>query len=488
MDKKKLIFLVIFLITFFNNLFSQIPLDSISYEYFEGDRIQWINFLRSEIIKKNTTWDKVKLAQNYSYINREDSAVKYFDIALQEFSQRQDTAAMRAILPELISNINSQNIADFDAEVYVNKLKSLSQNLPKYHRSKVFLKKKEALDSIIHHNLSAAIIILWDLKNNFQPTDSIPMYSAMLLNIAFCKQRIQQSDSAEFYYRLALNFIKKNKDYDNLYHGYLNFGNLKLSNSEFDQALLYLDSASRNMPSKWKLKSYRILYSNFNEVHKALGNTAQALVYLEAANKITEITNEIEQNRIIAEIETKQKVKQTQAKINLYEKFIQTYRRHKWYYISGLILTFFLSLYSFIRWKKEDRRRKRIEIQKLQVESEKEQIQKAYETTKAEVSTLKKLVEKEHIMLKNKSKVMLEDLMYIQSDGHYLNLFTINKKEFVRGKMTELLAELPPNFVKCHRSYIVNKNFIHYYKNNSLTLTNGAEIPVSRQFNKDFEG
>lgn len=511
----KLILLVICFIASCSNIFSQIPLDSITYTYFEGSRIQKINLLRSEVINKNNSWNKVKLAQNYSYINREDSAVKYFDMALEEFSLRQDTVAMRAILPELISNINSQNIADFDAEVYVNRLKSLSQNLPKYHRAKVFLKKKQALDSILNNNLSEAVKILWDLKNNFQPTDSISMYSAMLLNIAFCKQRTQQTDSADFYYRKALHFVKKYNDYDNLFHAYLNFGNLKSSNSEFKQALLYLDSAGLHMPHKWKLKSYRILYSNYNEVYKALGNTVKALAYLEAANKITEITNEIEQNRIIAEIETKHQVKQTQAKLNVYEKFIENYRRYKWYYILGLVVTFFLSLYSFVRWKQEDRKRKmvelqkrnievekqKVEVEKQQVEVEKERAQMAHQhavtekkrieaehiISKEEISTLKKLVEKEHITLKNKSKVHLENLMYIQSDGHYLHLVTSKNKEFIRGKMSEILQELPPNFKQCHRSFIVNKNFIHYYKNHLLFLTDGSEIPVSRKFKPNFE-
>jgi len=50
--------------------------------------------------------------------------------------------------------------------------------------------------------------------------------------------------------------------------------------------------------------------------------------------------------------------------------------------------------------------------------------------------------------------------MYVKSDGHYLNLFTTNKKEFVRGKISEIEAQLPPNFIKCHRSYVVNQNFI----------------------------
>lgn len=502
----KLAFFIINL-TLFN---AQIPLDSISYEYFERDRIQLVNSLYKEIRKDANPWIKVQLAENYSHVNKEDSAVKYYDIALEQFESKNDSNAMRMILPELISCINSQNIARFTAKEYRNMLKELSHNLPIYNRYSVFLKKMNASDSIESDNFQEAIKILWNLKNNFNPEDSLTMYSAILSNIAICKQRIpiKEWDSAFFYYNQANLIDKKIPENNNVFYNYLNLSILFRRQEQNNKALLYLDSAEMNPPHKWKLKSYRILYKNYNKTHKALGNSQKALAYLEAANKITDITNEIEQNRIIAEIETKHAVKQTQAKLNLYEKFIHNYRRYKIYYIIGLIVTFLLSLYSFVRWKQEDVRRKKIEIQKQQVEqekqrmekekqfaeeqkqraeSEKQKIQQEHQFSLQEISDLKKLVEKEHIVLRNKSKVHLEDLLYIQSDGHYLQLFTQKGKEFVRGKLSEMLQQLPPNFAQCHRSYIVNKNYIHYTKGNSIFLKNETEIPVSRKYKPDFE-
>ena len=77
----------------------------------------------------------------------------------------------------------------------------------------------------------------------------------------------------------------------------------------------------------------------------------------------------------------------------------------------------------------------------------------------------------------------LAELMYIKSEDHYLNFVPHEgKNQFLRGKISEILEELPPNFVKCHRSYIVNKNYIKSNTYKSITLQTGEEIPVSRSF------
>ncbi len=53
-----------------------------------------------------------------------------------------------------------------------------------------------------------------------------------------------------------------------------------------------------------------------------------------------------------------------------------------------------------------------------------------------------------------------------------------------RNHLKNVSAQLPPNFVKVHRSYIVNKNYIKVINSNSLLLQSNVEIPVSRTFKK----
>ncbi|QCX01641.1 LytTR family transcriptional regulator [Aggregatimonas sangjinii] len=113
------------------------------------------------------------------------------------------------------------------------------------------------------------------------------------------------------------------------------------------------------------------------------------------------------------------------------------------------------------------------------------------ETEKSEtlqkLDELKNIVIKNHIILKDKTKVYISDLMYIKSDDHYLNVYTSDdKNHFVRGKLSTIREELPPNFIQCHRSYIVNSNFIKRINNDTITLVDKTQVPLSRSFKNKF--
>lgn len=122
----------------------------------------------------------------------------------------------------------------------------------------------------------------------------------------------------------------------------------------------------------------------------------------------------------------------------------------------------------------------------LIVEKEK-QLQKEKKQTLNELHRLKDVVTKEFITLQDKSKVYIEELIYIQSDDHYLKVHLDGKKDnYVRGNLAQLLKELPPNFKRTHRSYIVNSNFIHQINTKQITLLDGTEIPLSRTYRQQF--
>lgn len=55
----------------------------------------------------------------------------------------------------------------------------------------------------------------------------------------------------------------------------------------------------------------------------------------------------------------------------------------------------------------------------------------------------------------------LNQLLYIKAQGHYLLYQTTNGTLTSRQySMKQLLLKLPSNFIRCHKSYVVNKNFI----------------------------
>jgi hypothetical protein len=89
-----------------------------------------------------------------------------------------------------------------------------------------------------------------------------------------------------------------------------------------------------------------------------------------------------------------------------------------------------------------------------------------------------------------------DSLVYITSQGNYASFFlkkddTI-KEKILRITLTKITEELKdhPNIIRCHKSYIVNSNFINDISGNArgyLLKSNyiSEEIPVSRTFSKE---
>ncbi len=155
------------------------------------------------------------------------------------------------------------------------------------------------------------------------------------------------------------------------------------------------------------------------------------------------------------------------------QKLVGEFNRHKLIYGIIIIIILLLALYSLYRWVKVDKINRLLNVEK--------------KLTYEELAKVKQLVIKDSITLKNKTKVQLDELIFIKSDDHYLELYTSSgKKEYVRGKIKNILDQLPPNFKQCHRSYIVNYNKIRNTTHNKILLENNQFIPLSRTFKSNF--
>ncbi|MEK9612557.1 MAG: LytTR family transcriptional regulator DNA-binding domain-containing protein [Flavobacteriaceae bacterium] len=210
-----------------------------------------------------------------------------------------------------------------------------------------------------------------------------------------------------------------------------------------------------------------------SKCYEGLGDSKRALQYFKEARKHLDSLNRLEQTKEILkmslthDIEKKQKELEqlTQKHTSLSTQF-QTLLP-----LSGgllLLVIFFIWLYRKAQFKKQH-----LEIEK--------------EDTLKEVQALKQLLIKNHIVLKDKTKIYISDLLYVRAEDHYIRVFTSNgKNHLVRGRLTDLDEQLPPNFVRTHRSYITNRNFVKQIQRNFFLLTDGTEIPISRKFQKDW--
>ena len=82
--------------------------------------------------------------------------------------------------------------------------------------------------------------------------------------------------------------------------------------------------------------------------------------------------------------------------------------------------------------------------------------------------------------------VELADVMWIRADGDYCELRMADGRTELHDKsLSALAAVLPPDFVRCHRSYLVNLRHVQTLHAGSgsrywLMLSSRAELPVGR--------
>lgn len=73
------------------------------------------------------------------------------------------------------------------------------------------------------------------------------------------------------------------------------------------------------------------------------------------------------------------------------------------------------------------------------------------------------------------------EISFVESDGNYVTFHTTQGTLIERTSLTNLESRLPSNFIRCHKSYIVNQNQIS--KKSASTIWVGEHrIPIGRKF------
>jgi len=81
-------------------------------------------------------------------------------------------------------------------------------------------------------------------------------------------------------------------------------------------------------------------------------------------------------------------------------------------------------------------------------------------------------------------KVPLSEIQYIEVESKYSTLFTNMGKFLIRLSLAELMEKLPQNtFIKVHRNYIVNMNYIVEFDYDECTVhLKTGSVPMGRTF------
>lgn len=83
-------------------------------------------------------------------------------------------------------------------------------------------------------------------------------------------------------------------------------------------------------------------------------------------------------------------------------------------------------------------------------------------------------------------KISIDDILYIQSEGNYLNIVTAKEKVLARMTFQYLLEKLPRNlFFRIHNSYVINLSHIQKIEDNQIFI-HDAKIPMGIKYKDRF--
>jgi len=84
-------------------------------------------------------------------------------------------------------------------------------------------------------------------------------------------------------------------------------------------------------------------------------------------------------------------------------------------------------------------------------------------------------------------RIQIKEISHIKGQGPYSHIFVDNEQITVARTLKSILPELGNNFIRIHKSYLVNRAFIKAFQYNQLILTNKICLPVSRNGIKNLD-
>ena len=88
----------------------------------------------------------------------------------------------------------------------------------------------------------------------------------------------------------------------------------------------------------------------------------------------------------------------------------------------------------------------------------------------------------------NQIKVKLHEILYLEALKNYTVLVTEEKRHCVLSNLGEILQEEKfQSFVRIHRSFAVQKQFVQKIKSQEIELIGGKTVPIGRSYKDNIE-
>lgn len=88
-----------------------------------------------------------------------------------------------------------------------------------------------------------------------------------------------------------------------------------------------------------------------------------------------------------------------------------------------------------------------------------------------------------HIKSEGKTiRINPTDILYIEGLKEYVSYYTKDERIISLASIKHLMDTLPQDFIRIHKSYIVNSQYVKALNGNTLELLNGHVLPIGKTF------
>lgn len=290
---------------------------------------------------------------------------------------------------------------------------------------------------------------------------------------------MENKDSTYFYLSKALELNQSSQD---LYReAQLDFlkGKVEVKFGDAELAIQSVNAAITKSLKQNRVDNLNDHYLLLSEAYEKAGNTQAALAIMRKWKNLNDSIEIYRNIKTIQEITSAYDFARSEEVIKQSREQTTFFQRLSTRLAIGAVILAALSVFLYLKFKKKS---SEAELRESEVNELKLKVAELQQTVKQSASNF--------ITLKSKAVIPLDKLMFIQSDGHYLEFFLDNKDrpEIDRGTLKELKSDLPVNtFIQVHRSYIINIHFIREVYANRVVLQNNHELNISRSFKTSMD-
>ncbi|WP_406827230.1 LytR/AlgR family response regulator transcription factor [Pedobacter sp. KACC 23697] len=85
-------------------------------------------------------------------------------------------------------------------------------------------------------------------------------------------------------------------------------------------------------------------------------------------------------------------------------------------------------------------------------------------------------VDKKHILIK------IDEIQYLESLGNYVKVWKNGDFLLTPRTLASFEDQLSTDFIRIHKSFMLNKKYVDYLEGNTIVLKNGQHVPIGKNF------